>query len=268
MVTTNEDIQIYGKLVNVSTEGVVADASQIWSERNSMSIEDAVKTIDNKVEDFKSNPEFDKATFHGDVLFEGNTTVDGSQTVRGNQTVNGNQEVRGTLDVYDKISAHGNPTGIEVDHKLVCNDLEVMGVFKALQLDCNTLTVHKTIKSEGDLRVDGETTVNNITINGKIQGAGAEDLLPNGKEGDILVYQNGKWTAGDLSTLVKQNQDVNNYIDNRINQLIQQAIGGDDIDNKIEQVVNRYWVKNGSTLTPATGISNVNAYHFFKITAE
>ena len=31
MNATNEDIQIYGKLVNISTEGVVADASQIWS---------------------------------------------------------------------------------------------------------------------------------------------------------------------------------------------------------------------------------------------
>nr|DAT27426.1 MAG TPA: Telomere repeats-binding bouquet formation protein [Caudoviricetes sp.] len=32
------------------------------------------------------------------------------------------------------------------------------------------------------------------------------------------------------------------------------------------QVLNRYWVKNGGTLTPAAGISNVNAQHFFKIT--
>ena len=52
----------------------------------------------------------------------------------------------------------------------------------------------------------------------------------------------------------------------RINQLIQQAIGGNDIESKIEQILNRYWVKNGATLTPATGISNVNAQHFFKIT--
>mgnify|MGYP003609561609 FL=1 len=48
-----------------------------------------------------------------------------------------------------------------------------MGVFKALQLDCNTITVHNLIKSEGDLRVDGNTIVNNITINGKINGIGA-----------------------------------------------------------------------------------------------
>lgn len=265
MITTNEDIQIYGKLVNVSTEGVVADASQIWSEKNKASIEDVVKDINNKVEDFKSNPEFDKAKFHGDTVFEGNTTIEGSQEVQGNQEVNGNSVVRGTLDVYDKLTAHGNPISIAADHKLVCNDLEVMGVFKALQLDCNTLTVHNLIKSEGALRVDGDTTVNNITINGKISGIGAQEFLPNGTEGDVLVYQNGKWAAGDISTIIKQNQDVNNYIDSRINQLIKQSIGGDDIDNKIEQVLNRYWVKNGSTLTPATGISNVNAQHFFKI---
>lgn len=141
-----------------------------------------------------------------------------------------------------------------------------MGVFKALQLDCNTLTVHKLLKSEGDLRVDGNTTVNNITINGKINGTGAQAFLPDGREGNVLIYTNGQWVAGDLSTIIKQNSDVTNYIDNRINQLIQQAIGGNDIESKIEQILNRYWVKNGATLTPAAGISNVNAQHFFKIT--
>lgn len=266
MNATNEDIQIYGKLVNVSTEGVVADASQIWSEKNKSSIEDVVKAIDNKIEDFKNNPEFDKATFHGNVKIEGNAAIEGNQSVHGNQNINGNQEVHGTLDVYDKIIAHSNPVSIQADHKITCNDLDVMGVFKALQLDCNTITVHNLIKSEGDLRVDGNTTVNNITINGKINGVGVQTFLPEGREGNILVYTNGRWVAGDLSATIKQNADVTNYIDNRINQLIQQFIGGNDIENKIEQVLNRYWVKNGSTLTPATGISNVNAQHFFKIT--
>lgn len=265
MSTTNEDIQIYGKLVNVSTEGVVADASQIWSDKNKASVEDVIVSIDNKVEDFKSNPEFNKAVFRGDVTFEGDVTTDGTFTSRGNTDINGNAEVRGTLDVYDKIIAHGNPIGISVDHKLVCNDLDVMGVFKALNLDCNTLTVHNLIKSEGDLRVDGNTTVNNITINGKVNGSGVNAFLPDGKEGDVLYYKNGQWVAGDLSTLIKSNQDVTNYIDNRVNQYITNAIGGEDIDNKIEQVLNRYWVKDGSTLRPATGISNVNAEHFFKI---
>lgn len=260
MNATNEDIQIYGKLVNVSTEGIVADASQIWSDKNKSSIEDVVKSIDNKMEDFKSNPEFNRATFHGDTVFEGNTTVEGGQTVRGNQ------EIRGTLDAYDKLIAHGNPVSIQADHKITCNDLDVMGVFKALQLDCNTITVHNLIKSEGDLRVDGNTTLNNITINGKINGTGAQAFLPEGREGNVLVYTNGRWTAGDLSTTIKQNNDVTNYIENKINQLIQQAIGGNDIESKIEQVLNRYWVKNGGTLTPAAGISNVNAQHFFKIT--
>ena len=103
MNATNEDIQIYGKLVNVSTEGVVADASQIWSEKNKSSIEDVVKAIDNKIEDFKNNPEFDKATFHGDVKIEGNAAIEGNQSIHGNQNINGNQEVHGTLDAYDRL---------------------------------------------------------------------------------------------------------------------------------------------------------------------
>nr|DAT27431.1 MAG TPA: hypothetical protein [Caudoviricetes sp.] len=36
------------------------------------------------MEDFKSNPEFNRATFHGDAVFEGNTTVEGDQIIRGN----------------------------------------------------------------------------------------------------------------------------------------------------------------------------------------
>ena len=88
MNTTNEDIQIYGKLVNVSTEGVVADASQIWSEKNKSSIEDVVKNIDNKVEDFKNHPEFDKAIFHGDTVFEGKFN-DGRSIATGNINIFG-----------------------------------------------------------------------------------------------------------------------------------------------------------------------------------
>nr|DAE31767.1 MAG TPA: hypothetical protein [virus sp. ctBM815]DAH83023.1 MAG TPA: hypothetical protein [Bacteriophage sp.]DAV23907.1 MAG TPA: hypothetical protein [Bacteriophage sp.] len=31
------------------------------------------------------------------------------------------------------------------------------------------------------------------------------------------MYTNGRWVAGDLSATIKQNTDVTNYIDNRIN---------------------------------------------------
>nr|DAJ59032.1 MAG TPA: hypothetical protein [Caudoviricetes sp.] len=128
----NEDVQIYGKLVNVSTEGIVTDATSVWSEKYKKTVEEVIKDVNDKIDDFRANPEFDKATFHGNVLFEGNTTVEGNATTKGNSTVNGNQVINGMLDVYNKITAHGNPVGLEVDHKIVCNDLSVNGVFKAL----------------------------------------------------------------------------------------------------------------------------------------
>ena len=93
-------------------------------------VEEVIKDVNDKIDDFRANPEFDKATFHGNVLFEGNTTVEGNTTTKGNSTVNGNQVINGMLDVYNKITAHGNPVGLEVDHKIVCNDLSVNGVFR------------------------------------------------------------------------------------------------------------------------------------------
>lgn len=244
MNNTNEDVQIYGKLVNVSTEGIVTDATSVWSEKYKKTVEDVIKDINNKVDDFRANPEFDKATFHGDVLFEGNTTVEGNTTTNGDSTVNGNQDINGILNVYNKIKAHGNPIGLEVDHRIVCNDLTVNGVFRALQLDCNTLTAHNLIKNEGDLRVDGDTILNNVTINGTLDAQHAstqkfgmvrlaEDLqdpdgtdvatigiiqdlsrnfLPKGEEGQVLVFKNGKWVADDA--LQQINNNVNQTISN------------------------------------------------------
>lgn len=244
MNNTNEDVQIYGKLVNVSTEGIVTDATSVWSEKYKKTVEDVIKDVNDKVDDFRANPEFDKATFHGNVLFEGNATVEGNTTTNGDNTVNGNQTINGMLDVYNKITAHGNPVGLEVDHRIICNDLDVNGVFKALQLDCNTLTVHNLIKNEGDLRVDGDTILNNVTVNGNLDAQHAstqkfgmvrlaEDLqdtdstdvatigiiqdlsrnfLPKGEEGQVLVFKNGKWVADDA--LQQINNDVNQKISN------------------------------------------------------
>lgn len=256
MNNTNEDVQIYGKLVNVSTEGIVTDATSVWSEKYKKTVEDVIKDVNDKVDDFRANPEFDKATFHGDVLFEGNTTVEGNTTTNGNSTVNGNQAVNGMLDVYNKITAHGNPVGLEVDHRIICNDLDVNGVFKALQLDCNTLTVHNLIKSEGEFRVDGDTILNNVVINGeariphattKMYGsvklaenandADVQDVvtvgiledyasavLPQAAEGQILVYKGGKWQAGNIDTLVNNDTNIANYINSIVQQKINQTV--------------------------------------------
>ena len=279
MNTTNEDIQIYGKLVNVSTEGVVADASQIWSEKNKSSIEDVVKNIDNKIEDFKNHPEFDKAIFHGNTVFEGNTTVEGDQIIRGNHNVNGNQEVRGTLDVYDKLTAHGAPVSIQADNKITCNDLDVMGVFRALQLDCNTLTVHNLIKSEGNIEIDGDTIVNNITVNGRIEGLGTQSFLPDAREGNILVYTNGKWIAGNIDSIIRNDSNISNYINNLVSQSISQSFDAskyytkEEIDRKLNDLKQNIggdisqsclWeVGSNGRLTPK-GNKSVEADHFYK----
>lgn len=244
MNNTNEDVQIYGKLVNVSTEGIVTDATSVWSERYSKNVEDAIKDVNDKIDDFRATPQFDKATFHGDVSFEGNTTVEGSTTTNGDNTINGNQVTNGMLDVYNKITAHGNPVGLEVDHRIVCNDIDVNGVFRALQLDCNTLAAHNSIDNEGDLRVGGNTVLNNVTINGTLDAQHAstqkfgtvklaeniqdpdgtdvatigiiQDLsrnfLPNGEEGQILVFSGGKWVADDA--LQQISNQVNQAISN------------------------------------------------------
>ena len=256
MNSTNEDVQIYGKLVNVSTEGIVTDATSVWSEKYKKTVEDVIKDVNNKIDDFRANPEFDKATFHGDVLFEGNTTVEGNTTTKGNNTVNGNQVINGMLDVYNKITAHGNPIGLEVDHRIVCNDLDVNGVFKALQLDCNTLTVHNLIKNEGEFRVDGDTILNNVVINGEARiphattktygsvklaenanDADVQDVvtvgiledyasavLPQAAEGQILVYKGGKWQAGNIDTLVNNDTNIANYINSIVQQKINQTV--------------------------------------------
>lgn len=51
MNNTNEDIQIYGKLVNVSTEGIVADATSVWSDRYNKNVEGVIGEVDSKVSD-------------------------------------------------------------------------------------------------------------------------------------------------------------------------------------------------------------------------
>lgn len=307
MNNTNEDVQIYGKLVNVSTEGIVTDATSVWSEKYKKTVEDVIKDVNDKVDDFRANPEFDKATFHGNVLFEGNTTVEGNTTTKGDSTVNGNQVINGMLDVYNKITAHGNPVGLEVDHRIICNDLDVNGVFKALQLDCNTLTVHSLIKNEGDLRVDGDTILNNVTINGTLDAQHAstqkfgmvrlaEDLqdadgtdvatigilqdlsrsfLPNGEEGQVLVFKNGKWVADDA--LQQINNEVNQTISNlktEVNNLKADLTEQfntlkTDLTNqfntlKQELLGSQYWEVNSSDEVVPKNDRSVRARHFYK----
>ena len=55
MNKTNEDIQIYGKLVNVSTEGIVADTTSIWSDMYQKNVEEFISDQDAKNAFFDEN---------------------------------------------------------------------------------------------------------------------------------------------------------------------------------------------------------------------
>ena len=55
MNNTNEDIQIYGKLVNVSTEGIVADTTSIWSDMYQRNVEEVISEQDSKNAFFDEN---------------------------------------------------------------------------------------------------------------------------------------------------------------------------------------------------------------------
>ena len=55
MNKTNEDIQIYGKLVNVSTEGIVADTTSIWSDMYQRNVEEVISDQDVKNAFFDEN---------------------------------------------------------------------------------------------------------------------------------------------------------------------------------------------------------------------
>ena len=55
MNNTNEDIQIYGKLVNISTEGIVADTTSIWSDMYQRNVEEVISAQDAKNAFFDEN---------------------------------------------------------------------------------------------------------------------------------------------------------------------------------------------------------------------
>lgn len=55
MNNTNEDIKIYGKLVNVSTEGIVADTTSIWSDMHQKNVEEVISDQDSKNAFFDEN---------------------------------------------------------------------------------------------------------------------------------------------------------------------------------------------------------------------
>lgn len=286
MEAKKEDIKIYGKLVNVTTENVVADAQQIWDSNFQENQQNINKSIRSDFNSFKKNPQFENATFIGNSTFNGDVKV------------NKNFSVDGESDFNGVIKAHGIPNSIIADHKITTNDLEVMGTFKALNLDTNNLTVHGLLKveNEGELRIDGDSVFNNVTINGNFNAPHAttqkfgivrlaesmddvdgtdvvtvrilktlsENLLPEGNEGDVLVFKNGKWVAGDAL------QQINNNVNQTITNLTEEVNNlKQDLTNQFNQLKqellnSQYWELNSNNEVTPKESRSVKANHFYK----
>ena len=286
MEAKKEDIKIYGKLVNVTTENVVADAQQIWDSNFEENQQNINKSIRNDFNSFKKNPQFENATFTGNSTFGGDVKVNKNLSVDGESNFNG------------VIKAHGLPNSIIADHKITTNDLEVMGTFTALNLDVNNLTVHGLLKveNEGELRIDGDTTLNNVTINGNFNVPHAttqkfgivrlaesmddtdgtdvvtvsilktlsQNLLPEGKEGNILVFKNGKWVADDA--LQQINNNVNQTITNLTEEVntLKQDLTNQFNQLKQELLNSQYWELNSNNEVTPKENRSVKANHFYK----
>lgn len=344
MEAKKEDIKIYGKLVNVTTENVVADAEQIWDSyyrKNQTAVNRSMRDDFTK---FAKNPTFESAVFTGDSTFQGNMAVEKSLSVKDSSTF------QGQATFNSAIRAHGTPNGLVVDHKIITNDIEVMGTFQALNIDTNSLVVHNLLKVEngGSFRVDGDTILNNLSVSGTLDvpnattakygsvrlatspsGQASTDVLtvglvknmlqyvlPTSSENNILIYSNGKWITSAIDQVINSNATINEHIKSitkntsytksqtyskaEVTQLLQDLkesilreyknsclwetsgtefivpkdnkkinvkavyVNNSDIEDKIQQSNDQYWERSGDTLTPKTGVNNVNAKHFFK----
>ena len=290
MEAKKEDIKIYGKLVNVTTENVVADAQQIWDSNFEENQQNINKSIRNDFNSFKKNPQFENATFTGNSTFDGDVKVNENFSVDGESNFNG------------VIKAHGLPNSIIADHKITTNDLEVMGTFTALNLDVNNLTVHGLLKveNEGELRIDGDSVFNNVTINGNLNAPHAttqkfgdvrlaesmddtdgtdvvtvsilktlsQNILPKGEDGNILVFKNGKWVADDA--LQQINNNVNQTITNLTEEVntLKQNLTNQFNQLKQELLNSQYWELNSSNEVTPKENRNVRAEHFYKTVQE
>lgn len=240
MEAKKEDIKIYGKLVNVTTENVVADAEQIWDsyyKKNQTAVNRSMRDDFTK---FAKNPTFESAVFTGDSTFQGNMAVEKSLSVKGSSKFQDQATFNGT------IRAHGTPNGLVVDHKIITNDIEVMGTFQALNIDTNNLVVHNLLKVEngGSFRVDGDTILNNLSVSGTLDvpnattakygsvrlatspsGQASTDvltvglvknmlqyILPASSENNILIYSNGKWITSAIDQVINSNTTINEHI--------------------------------------------------------
>lgn len=174
MEAKKEDIKIYGKLVNVTTENVVADAEQIWDSyyrKNQTAVNRSMRDDFTK---FAKNPTFESAVFTGDSTFQGNLKVENGGLFR-------------------------------VDGDTILNNLSVSGT-----LDIPNATTAKYGSVRLATSPSGQASTDVLTV-GLVKNM-LQYVLPASSENNILIYSNGKWVTSAIDQVINSNATINEHI--------------------------------------------------------
>lgn len=239
MEAKKEDIKIYGKLVNVTTENVVADAQQIWDSNFEENQQNINKSIRNDFNSFKKNPQFENATFTGNSIFGGDVKVN---------------------------------ENFSVDGDTILNNVIINGDARLPHATTQKYGIVRLAENADDPDSEDVVTVSMLEDYASV-------VLPDATEGQILIYTNGKWQGGDIDTIINNNENVSNYIKNLVQQNISQSVDlsnyytKSEIDSKLHDLKENIggdistsclWeVNNNGRLTPKNE-KDVEAAHFYK----
>ena len=137
----NEDIKVYGKLVSMSTENVVADSEQIWDEALNKNQSDINSQTQSKFEEYLP-------LTGGDI--------------NGNLNVDGTVGLTGTLDIDFTEGIRINEHDLSPRNTYIGN-----GIIKIEQLDGDTSNVNsKTEIDSNSITTTNATVANKVKANG------------------------------------------------------------------------------------------------------
>lgn len=188
---TQEDIKVLGRIVNISTEGIVADAAQIWdSAWGEKGLDQS--SINKWLKDYLDD------LFNGDVEINGNLTVKNdisAKNINASEKIyspsmyvdfiypysDGDIEIHAndTLKVYNNLWVQGNTDtdSLNVRGHAKINELEVTStsIFNGASTFNNYVYFKKPVFFEDDVTFEKNITVKgNINLMGKIVINGTE----------------------------------------------------------------------------------------------
>lgn len=261
----NEDIKVYGKLVSMSTENVVADSEQIWDKGLKKNQSDINSVTQSKF---------------GQYLPLAGGRIDGDLGVTGRVDLGGPLEIglginARTITVDDgNNSANFTPTSIELG--LGDSNDETHVTAKTINTNKVFLTQKK---AQGTVTVDTSITPNLIRLHqtpGRVTTIQPTGIispmfqLVGGTDQDVLLGDGS--TTGELIKQISINNTVDSY------RIIVTAINGDTEDtmlsaatrkvaglmsavdkNKLDNIENTYLPLSGGTLTGALRLNDINS---------